>query len=1649
MKITNFNDEIIKKLIFLYLVVSIFMSIYADEKQNDKENILVIHSYHSGLSWTDNINKTINEELTAKDYEVHSEFMDSKRNSYHSVKENFFEYLKNKYNTIPKKIITVDDNALNFVNEYYDSLFNKSLIVACGVNNVKLDVKLTDRNFKIIFERVDPLSTYSLITKLQPKMKKLYIISGQSSTAKDIVENVKNQFFVIQRDVELEYLENNSMDDLKIILNQIDSDDAVLLILFNCDSKGSFFTYEEAGELISKASNAPVYGLWDFYINTGLIGGVVISSEQQAKAAVKVVLESKSNGFQLIDDVDRYISVIDFQIAERFEIDLSDVDDSINFVNKLSGNYFNSYKGVFFAVIIIVSFISILTLFFYLKKISEIKEKTLKVLVILMYIFITALFLILNVYTYKIKSNEFKNDLLDSINPCVKQMEEDGLFDFDKDSLYLLKDNIRNEFDCVLNNNDNIGSIYLIDRWENGHLFYMLGTDNKSNDSRDYINYNDAPSEIYQVIKSDSPSIIGPYKNSRGELFTLVFNVSSDAKYGKKYLCFDIYVSKWYKSVFMKMILPASLFLAFFLVLIFSFWILSDTYLTRKKSFMRKLSRALILLPIIPIISLTIIWLVGVYDHYVSKIDYDMDKEFVQMKNHSNDFLEDFKQRIEVINEKSEEIDESLIENNVDIAWNVVEDIYEEHGHKTKAEIIKLIKNSLRSLRWSDKHYYFFITNDLGYSVLHPASNELEGSYVFDLEDKKGNKFVQEMISLAKEEGKGFLTYYWPVRNPIRKISYIRYFEPLGLIIGSGVHPDIEIEKIKEEHLNFVNDLSIIQKKGNLLIQDSNGNVLLDNFASKVFSNVSLEEKILYNDFINSIHSKSKKDSLKIVDSYFSFSSDIEKFLVKSIYIDKWKWVVSIFLNMKELEQIEKEITKKQYDELILNISVSLFLILFLISLSVVLARNFGKKQKKEFSSFSNSFEKAVKNFKPMIVDDNYSIEFEELSSKVNSVLYDLLNTRIELEASNIELKNQIETANDLALKAYEANKVKSEFFANMSHEIRTPLNGIIGLANLLSDGPKTKDQEEYIEGIISSGEILLNIINDILDISKIEAGEIKLEITEYDLIDMVEELLKVVSVMAGRKRLQVYYSLDKDVPRIIDGDSFRLKQVLNNILSNAIKFTEEGYVKLSIKNNVRDENSFISFEIEDSGIGIPDDLEKQLFKPYSQGDNSTTRKYGGTGLGLSISMQLVEKMNGNIHYSSEVGKGTVFFVSIPYLKKVNIIDDDICKNIGKFFVHISDVKQRESTISILDYCGIENELLDLENANSMNSDNKTILTIDKDYLESDVLRKFSDDFKIIIINNSINGFRFDRKNGTVISSPLRATDIRKIIKVSPDDKDSESIDYFKNKIKDYSDELKIILAEDNFTNQMVASSVLKKIGLKFDLAENGKEVLKLLEQGKYTLILMDIQMPILDGIATTELIRRSEKEYSSIPIIAMTANAMYGDMEKFLAAGMDDYIPKPFNFDIILEKIYTWSRLNMKADTYYSKQIEELKIDFEKKADIIENANDIFDYVELSDRLLNDEEMVKTIMEVFLEDIPKQMEKIKVSINNLDLKQLTMSAHSIKGSSGNVAGHALQKVAQKLENASKNNEYEKFNELNNQLAEQFEKLKSAMERYL
>ncbi|MCP4677223.1 MAG: response regulator [Deltaproteobacteria bacterium] len=675
-----------------------------------------------------------------------------------------------------------------------------------------------------------------------------------------------------------------------------------------------------------------------------------------------------------------------------------------------------------------------------------------------------------------------------------------------------------------------------------------------------------------------------------------------------------------------------------------------------------------------------------------------------------------------------------------------------------------------------------------------------------------------------------------------------------------------------------------------------------------------------------------------------------------------------------------------------------------------------------------------------------------------------------ELHKTNEYLEQRTELANHMVAQVEMANVAKNEFLANMSHEIRTPMNGVIGMTGLLLDTDLTGDQRRYAEIVRISGESLLEIVNDILDFSKIDAGKMKLHILDFDLRAMLDDFAEKSALKVQKKGLEFICATSPEVPALLRGDPGRLRQVLVNLVGNATKFTSEG--EISVRADLvseTEEEALVRFSVHDTGIGIPMESQESLFLRFTQADTSTTRKYGGTGLGLAISKYLVEVMGGEIGVTSEEGKGSEFWFTARFAKqpeREHETIEPVDLRGARILVVDSNATNREIQLRQLtawsarpDEASDGEMALRILRAEAEAGDPYIVALVDMQMSGMDgeeLGRLIKADETIrdtqLVMMTSV-GQRGDAGRleeigfAAYMTKPVRQSELfdTLCLVLSRETKTTNQTLVTRHSIYEIRrGAVRILLAEDNIINQQVALGILRKLGLSADTVATGAEAVDALKEKPYDLVLMDCQMPEMDGYEATARIRdpNSEVDNHNVPIIAVTANVMQGDRDKCMEAGMDDYLPKPVNPKDLADTIEKWlpDRKEVEEEMCESQETESSAPNVEEEPAAID-----FDKAGLLTRMMDDEDLVQIVVDTFLEDAPKQIAKLVEYLESGDAEGAARQAHTIKGASANVGGEALRKVAYNMEKAGKAEELDVIRADMPKLEACFEKLKEAM----
>ena len=628
---------------------------------------------------------------------------------------------------------------------------------------------------------------------------------------------------------------------------------------------------------------------------------------------------------------------------------------------------------------------------------------------------------------------------------------------------------------------------------------------------------------------------------------------------------------------------------------------------------------------------------------------------------------------------------------------------------------------------------------------------------------------------------------------------------------------------------------------------------------------------------------------------------------------------------------------------------------------------------------------------------------------------------------------------------------MKSDFLANMSHEIRTPMNAVIGMAEMALREELPPAAREYIKQIMTSGKTLLAIINDILDFSKIESGKMDISLAEYEPFAIVKDVASVIMTRIGDKKLEFIVDVAPDIPRQLMGDSIRIRQVIINLVNNAVKFTKVGYVYLSVGyEKVSDRKIMLKVLVEDTGIGIRQEDMGKLFQSFQQLDSKRNRNVEGTGLGLAISKQLVTLMNGTIEVESVYEKGSRFSFEIPQFV-INAqpsveVDQEASKTVGLF---CTNKYMRANMKKMLDQLNVNCLMVEKrEDLELLEERNAEFFLIE---LEDNSYASITNDF--MTAHPSMTGVwitRFDEKikpfqeNVIAVPKPLHIMDLAKIL----DHEDLYSDEYdLEENFEFIAPEAEILVVDDNIPNLMVAEGILAPLQMKIDKASSGKQAIEMIEKKHYDLIFMDHMMPELDGIETTRIIRRFHEDYDSVPIIALTANVMEETRAMFLVEGMNDFVAKPIELNVIVSKIKQWlppekiQRIESVGEKEEQKQ-ERLKRIAEKivipKLDVVSAM-----------KLAGSETLFWQILREYARSISKKTQLIQKHLEEKNWKHYTIEAHALKSFSRQVGATELSDLAAQMEQAGNNNDIDFILAHHEEMLEKYQAYAPILEKYL
>ncbi|MFH1998770.1 MAG: cache domain-containing protein [Planctomycetota bacterium] len=990
-------------------------------------------------------------------------------------------------------------------------------------------------------------------------------------------------------------------------------------------------------------------------------------------------------------------------------------------------------------------------------------------------------------------------------------------------------------------------------------------------------------------------------------------------------------------------------------------------------------------------------------------------------------------------------------------------------GLLTEEEAKRSALEELRTFRYGNDDYVWVSDYD---SVLisHPDP-KLYNADFSEKRDIYDHLIVPPMVEVAREEGEGYTSYFWKrlgEEQPIEKLTYSRDFPQWQWVLGSGLYVDdvgVEMARRKEKMIDELrHTLSEIRiaRTGYMYIFDSDLNMIIHPNSTLEGTNFSsLKNPTTHNSI--GLELTAVAHSQKNMLSYkWDKPDEKERYIYDKIswvrHFEGFDWYIASSVYAEELNSsavmLRNRILYVSGVMLLLSIGAASLFVRKVIAPVKHLSQMAVKVKEGDLSvqcKLNGKDEIGVLGaaFDSMVSQLNANIS--ELDKKVQERTAELDEKNLKLEEDLVERKRMEEALKQAKESAEAASRAKSEFLANMSHEIRTPLNGIIGMAELALENDLNERDKNTIHVINYEADSLLQIVNAILDFSKIEAGMMELEEIGFDVRELVEDLAGSLFRHAEKKGLEVLCFVSPDVPDMILGDPGRLRQILTNLAGNALKFTEQGSIDIRAE-RLEDlgEEVRLRFTVRDTGIGIPKNKQKAIFESFTQADGSTTRKYGGTGLGTTISKQLAELMGGEIALESEVGKGSAFSFSavfkrhaaheegrdepVPELRGARVLIADDKAGVRHI---LSAYLKNQGCICKEAHDG--SAALSLLQDKALSEEVFSLVIVDDDMpgmTGSDLAGQIRAHpglapMPIILLTSCSRRNDFARCKDAGIKArlikPIRRHELFRSVQAAL----GLSMAAGKAEGRPVAEQgtsekpgngSRLLLVEDYPTNQQVAMRHLRGAGYEVVLAENGRKAVEAYKRMDFDLILMDIQMPEMDGYAATRAIRELESERGEkIPIVAMTANAFKGYREECLDAGMDDYITKPMRRKELLAKVAQWISAEDPREEDRQRPGVSMPMEgasHEKPGGT--GARAPMDY----DRAVEEfEGMRDVLMEVtdgFLGNVRGQIEIIRQAIADHDTETVRREAHSMKGGAANLTADVFAAVALELEKSGR-----------------------------
>jgi len=1706
------------------------------------KRILILHSYHKGFSWTDNIETGIRTALKDAPVEIFSEYLDSKRQPLEAVGSHILEYLNWKYKTLPIDLLILsDNNALTFLHRYKQTIFPDVPIVFCGINNFQ-PILLDGFENRItgVVEKTDPVRTLQLIRLLQPKAKTLYLITGTTPTGAAVAKEVEAALTVNRFGFTPVWLRGLSTVELQQDLAAVSPDDAVFLVLFNRDKDGVYYSYETAAELVDRATSAPVYGMWDFYLGHGIVGGMLASSRDQGQTAGELafeILQQKNIPPVITDSPNAPIFLWDKLRSHGLNPDL--LPQEVEIRNRPDSEIWPVAIAAGLGMMLLaLAGYSLIRLFSktdisFSRSMPDVFRSNLRQALILLSVVLVTGLAVQSWFAAKNEMAQIRHSIFNERKDLIRTMVNRAVdyINYERHRLAQKGVSIEEIKKQIIKGLDS----YVYAQGE-GYVFVLTDT---GIGLLNRVQPKMVGKYLWGITDSNGikiiPTLIGAAGKSGGGFVQYKWNKPSLGREVPK-ISFARKINDW------GWVIGSGLYL--------------DDIENNIQSFGRQLRNKFIVeLLIIFSLTLSVILLLrmasrrltaivdkelsllqeAISDHDVNAADYtfhefqaiaamadDSFKELartqaslVEAESRQREILEHLDAGVIIISPKDHEIRyvnptaAKLIGTNRDriIGHECMQYLCPaEKGACPITDLGQPMDNSRRMLLHTagDEIPIIKTVRPFTYNG-QPALLE---TFVDITEQRKAEDALRAERDLFAAGPVITISWspekHWPVTFVSKNVTQILGYTPGQMMAKSFryselIHPD-DLKQVSTEVAGYIEDGTLHFEQSYRLRTRSGDYRWFYDFIRLLrgdTGNVVQVHGYMFDqtDYVNA-QMQIFKERERLANVIRGTDVGIWEWNVQTgetVFNERWARICGYSLGELSPVSIETRTHLAHPDDLKKT--------------KILLDRHFSG----ELELYDAECRMKHKNGdwvwvqdkgrvisrthdgKPLMMFGTHTdvTERKQAQEKLQHSLMEteqaneaLKKARNKLMTVNEDLKNQTALATQMAAKAEKATRAKSEFLANMSHEIRTPMNGIIGMTGLLLDTNLSDEQHLFTSNVKASADALLTLINDILDFSKIEAGKMDMEILDFELPAFLDDFAQMMALKAHEKGLELICGVSPDVPGLLQGDPGRLRQILTNLTGNAIKFTKAGEVVIQVhlKHETKEE-VLIYFSVKDTGVGIAAVKQDHLFEQFTQVDASITRKYGGTGLGLAISKKLAQLMGGDIGVISPVPEfgqsessslgglhsGSLFWFTTQFKKQPETglhqkIMPDRLKN-ARILIVDDNPSNREILMGQLVGMGADvSEAADgktaLEKIRHMARENMfydlAILDMQMPGMTGDALglviknEPFGADIRLVMMLSIGRRGGDDARHfesigfSASLTKPVRYSELgdtlATVLSGEPAGKKENGRNrHIAGEIKQSN--VRILLAEDNITNQIVAKSILKKFGYYVDAVANGVEAVRSLEKIPYDLVLMDLQMPELDGLEATRMIRNTASKviHPDIPVIAMTANAMAGDREKCLNAGMNDYISKPVDPILLAEKIEKWLKRIQPINQ------ERPTVDQEKNE---EHEPGSFDPEALMANLMEDRELIASVISTFLEDMPGQLDILTELIKQGQAQKGGAQAHKIKGASCYVAADDFQKTALKMEQAGKAGDLGGLEQLLPEIGEQFTGLKSDLEDY-